>query len=84
MKSIKYSCQKLSEKEPFLGIYICLAEGIKNKRFTRETISRFFVQIMPKDEYDKYTKKDLINHLYILSNPIEDDKIGANLIDKQL
>jgi hypothetical protein len=68
MKSIEANYRKAQAKNPWLGEISCLGEAVKGKYFSRDTISRFFVKVIPKSEYDKYTKNSFIDQLADLSN----------------
>jgi hypothetical protein len=78
MKSIQINYNNIQRKNPNLGPYPCLSYAVRNKNFSRDTISRFFVKIIPKDEYDKFTKNDYIDQLTALSNLAVEHKIGVN------
>ena len=59
-----------------------MAIAVRGRNFTRDTISRFFVKIMPKDEYDKHTKKSYVDQLAALSNSAEEHEIGVTNSDR--
>lgn len=79
MRSLERVLKKIKDKNPFWSDYICFAEAIKKRSFSKETIRRYFNKLVDKNEYDKKDKKDILKHLLILtrkkSKAPEDDQI---------
>lgn len=68
MRSIKSTFNKIQNKQPALGSFCVLAESVKNRRFTKDSISRMFTKLVNKEEYLKEERKNLIKYLVYLSN----------------
>ncbi len=78
MKSIKRVFEKIKIEHPYWSDYTCFSKTISGKRFSRETISRYFNKLVEKDDYSKRDKKDTLEWLFSLSqgskNRSEDDQ----------
>lgn len=75
MRSIERRFKNMAEKKPFWSSYICFAEAIKGQKFTKPMISRWFSKLVEKDDYLKNDKKQILEQLEDLSNPIEDTQL---------
>lgn len=73
MRSIERRFNNFQLKNPNLSSYINFAKAVKNQRFTREMIARWFNKLVEKDDYDQKDKRNLLARLTELSNPIEDN-----------
>jgi len=74
MKSIERRYKKIEVKKPRWSSYICFAEAVKDQHFSRQAISRWFSKLVEKNDYARSDKKQILNHLEDLSNPVEDDR----------
>ena len=74
MRSVERRYKNIEERNPFWSSYICFAEAVKNQHFNRQAISRWFGKLVEKDDYARSDKKQILNHLEDLSNPVEDDR----------
>jgi len=52
--------------------YIAFAGSIKKQRFTFDSISRNFSQLVEKNDYREEERVALLKELYLLSNPVEE------------
>ncbi len=77
MRSIQNTYNTLKIRRPEHGSYLCLAESIKGRKFSRKSLVRAFKEIMPENEYCKSETTRLINHLEYLTNRVEEVEIGA-------
>ena len=68
MRSIERSYKKITNKNPNLGTYLCLAQVVKNSKYSRKSLVKAFKKFMPKDEYAKSEQKELIDYLEYLTN----------------
>ena len=68
MKSIQRRFNKITEKNPYWGSYICLSEAVKGQKFSKDMIHRWFKKLVKKEEYEKREKTGLLIHLENLSN----------------
>lgn len=71
MRSIKARYQNIQDKNINLGEYICLAKAVMYKKFSRKSILKSFNEIMPKEDYLKSERKELVNHLESLAKLTE-------------
>jgi len=72
MKSLKTYLSKQDSDN--LSSYIKFTRAIKGKKFTRESLYKNFNKLVEKDDYEQDDKRLLIDHLYFLSNPLEEAK----------
>lgn len=70
MKSIKRNFESAREKRPAWSSYVCFAEAVKGKGFSKEAIRRWFNKLVEKDDYAKNEKKALLENLVRLSSPV--------------
>lgn len=66
MKSLERRFKKIQDENPALGDYICFARAITGQNFSERIITFWFNKLVPKDDYLKEEKKDLIKHLMSL------------------
>ena len=72
MKSIERRFDELVKKNPYWSTYICFCEAIRNQKFSKKIISRWFYKLVDKDDYFiEDGMKGLMDHLYKLSNPVK-------------
>lgn len=67
MKTIKEWMDEIAKKRPSLGNYIGLAEWVKMNKPTQAKINQMFELYVPKDQYVKSEKDELLTHLYGLA-----------------
>ena len=77
MKSIRSNFEKVSNKNPNLGSYCCLAITIKGKRFSRKSLTKAYYDLMPKDEYLRSESKAQIDHLCLITEMAEEGEKTA-------
>ncbi len=68
MRSIQTIYKKIQDKNPDTGAYLLLARSVLHKKFARKNLVQAFNKIVPKDDYDKSDRFELINHLEYLTN----------------
>lgn len=79
MLSIESNYKKIQARNPNLGTYPCLAQVVKDKKYSRKSLVKAFTKLMPKDEYVKSEQKGLIDYLENLTNLSEEGEIrGEN------
>ena len=67
MRSIERVFNKVRKENPYLSDYICFAEAVEGRNFSRQTIARYFNKLVDKDDYNSKEKKELLQHLFKLS-----------------
>jgi hypothetical protein len=67
MKSVKKVFNRISSENPYWSDYICFAEAVRGRKFSRKTIIRNFNSLVDKEEYAKSEKKEIIDFLVELS-----------------
>ena len=72
MRSIEANYQKIQTRNPNLGAYPCLAQVVRNKRYSRKSLVKAFNELMPESEYEKDEKKELIDYLENQTNLSEE------------
>lgn len=79
MKSIEKRFNKASKEYQYLSSYMCFTEAIKGQKFSKKMINIWFNKLVEKDDYSKKDKKELLRHLYLISNrPEEGEKWEKN------
>ena len=63
MRSLERVFNKTKQENPLWSDYICFAETVKERIFSRQTISQYFNRLVDKDEYIKKDKKTLLKQL---------------------
>lgn len=71
MKSIERIFNKVRKENPYLSDYLCFAEAVEGRNFSRQTIARYFNKLVDKDDYDSKDKKELLQQLFELSQGSE-------------
>lgn len=74
MKSLERNFNNISAKNPYLSSYMCFAEAVEGRRFSKRIIAFWFNKLVDKDDYDKRDKKELLRQLYPISNNAEESK----------
>ncbi len=72
MISIERNFNKIQAHNQNYGSYLCLAEAIKGKKYSRKSLVRNFIKLMPQNEYLKSEQKGLIDYLENLTNLSEE------------
>jgi predicted Ser/Thr protein kinase len=67
MKSVKRVFNRIRSENPYWSDYICFAEAIRGKKFSRKTIIRNFNSLVDKEDYARNEKKEIIDFLMELS-----------------
>jgi predicted Ser/Thr protein kinase len=67
MRSVKKVFNRIRGENPYWSDYICFAEAIRGKKFSRKTIIRNFNSLVDKEDYAKNEKREIIEHLVGLS-----------------
>lgn len=74
MKSIERRFRSIQEKNPGKSSLTCFSEAILYQGFTPKTISRNFHKIVEKDDFSRREKKQILEHLFSLSEYPHDDR----------
>jgi len=67
MRSVKRVFNKIRSGNPYWSDYICFAEAIRERRFSRKTIIHNFNILVNKEDYARSEKREIIEHLGELS-----------------
>jgi hypothetical protein len=67
MKSVRRVFNRIRSENPYWSDYICFAEAVRGRRFSRKTIIRNFNSLVDKEDYAKSEKKEIIDFLVELS-----------------
>ncbi len=74
MKSIQRNFNEVKRKCSHGSSYLCFIEVIKSKRFSKQTISRWFNKLVDPEDYEKNEKKDILRFLESITNMPEDNQ----------
>jgi hypothetical protein len=75
MRSIKANYEKAQARNQNLGVYSCLAQVVRSKKFSRKSLVKAFNELMPKDEYLESEKRELVDYLEEQTNLAEEGEI---------
>jgi hypothetical protein len=67
MRSLERVFNKIKQDNPLWSDYICFAETVNGKKFSRQTIRQYFNRLVDKHEYVEKDKKTLLKQLSELS-----------------
>lgn len=67
MRSLKRVFYKLRDKYPFWSDYLCFAEAVHGRNFSKRTIIRNFNALVDREDCVKVEKKQVIEFLVELS-----------------
>jgi hypothetical protein len=70
MRSIKRRFNNIAERNPNYSSYLCFAEAIKEQRFSKQMIQRWFNKLVDKNDYARSEKRGTVDFLVNLSNPV--------------
>jgi len=70
MKSLERRFKNIEKRMPAYSSFICFSEAVRNQKFSKETINRWFNKLVDKDDYAKEDKRALLVGLYLSSNPL--------------
>lgn len=74
MKSLERCFQNIAKRNPGWSSYLQFAEAIKNQKFSKEVVHRWFTKLVDKDDYDRKDKRAILAQLTELANSPEDDR----------
>jgi hypothetical protein len=63
MRSIKRRFNKVSKRNPFLSSLICFSEAIRDQKFSRQMIHRWFYELVENNEYENNDRKMIFDNL---------------------
>lgn len=72
MRNIKARFKKEEAKYPFHGSFIHLVKAVRGQCFSRQSLLKAFNNLIPKEEYNRSEKKELIDFLELITNTIEE------------
>ena len=78
-KSLKQYFLERNELHPELGAYINLCYTIHYSGASRRDILKAFNELIPKEEYDKEEKKELVDYLVLKAKDPEPENIVRNI-----
>lgn len=77
MNSIERRFRKIAESNQYWSAYVCLAEAVSGRKYNHKTIRKNFLKLVPKDDYEVDSERELIAELDRLSNPLMDVQNGG-------
>jgi uncharacterized protein YktA (UPF0223 family) len=67
MRSLKRIFDKVRERNHLWSDYMCFAEAVRGKKFSKKTIVRHFNSLLDRNDYAKSEKKEILRFLAELS-----------------
>ncbi|MHB8871033.1 MAG: hypothetical protein ACYC5G_01070 [Candidatus Doudnabacteria bacterium] len=74
MKSLRARFEAVKDKNTNYSDYLCFAEAIRGRKFSKLVIHRWFNLLVEKEDYNRVDKRDLLGYLVYISNKLEDDR----------
>jgi hypothetical protein len=74
MRSIQRRFNEIRLKNHNFSTYMSFARSIRDQKFSKDMISRWFNKLVDEDDYNKRDKKTLLDYLFKLSNGSEDNQ----------
>ena len=74
MRSIERRFNNIKKQNPKWSDYLCFAEAVKAKNFSKQMLHKWFAKLVDKNDYDRKDKKAILGQLEDLSNGVEDNK----------
>ena len=72
MRSIQRRFKGIEKKNRLASSYICFSQTVRDQKFNKQTISKWFTNLVDKNDYHKSEKLPLLRYLWKLSNCIEE------------
>jgi len=84
MRSIKYLFLEKQKENPNWGDFICLTEAVRNKGFSWKWLGIAIDELLPESaDYESSEKKQYLEFLYSVSNPLVEGKNrGGNALKR--
>lgn len=73
MRNIKSRFEAMTKKYPNHSSYLCFGRAVCGQNFSPRFISKFFDELVDKDDYDRSDKKEHIRHFLSLTNTSDGD-----------
>lgn len=77
MKSLERRFNNIAKKKLFWSSYIHFAEAVKEQKFSRPIIHRWFNKLVDKNDYARNEKRAILKHLENLSSCLRKAEIGV-------
>ena len=74
MRSIERRFNNIAKKNLCWSSYVCFAKTIKKRKFSKQTIHRWFYKLIDKNDYFWDERNIILFHLDNLTKPLEDNK----------
>lgn len=78
MKSLERRYKIRVDKKPYCSSLVNFSEAVAYQRFSKETIVKWFYELVDEEDYQKRDKDDIIAHLVWLSNTQKPAEEPAN------
>ncbi len=76
MKSLERRFKNIREKNKNWSSYLCFVNAIKEQRFSKQIIHRWFNKLVDKDDYAQNEKRAILADLINLPNAVRTTKIS--------
>ena len=70
MKSVQRRFLNIQEKKQGYSSYSVFAEAVARQKFSKDVLRRWFNKLVDKNDYVASEKKDILAHLYNLTNDV--------------
>jgi len=74
MKSLERRFRNIQKKCPFWSSFVCFYQAIQGQGFSRQTIHRWFIKLVEKDDYSRAEKRALLKNLDESEKDTEENK----------
>jgi len=70
MKSLERRFNNIAENFPIYSAFACLAQAVKGQNFSRKVVRKWFMKLVPKDDYSRDEARQLVSHLAEISKVV--------------
>ena len=67
MKSLERRFNNITEKFPIHSAFSCFAQAVKGQNFSRKVVRKWFIKLVPKDDYSPDEATQLVSYLAEIS-----------------
>ncbi len=71
MRSLKRVFENIKRENPNWSDYTCFCHAISGRGFSKKTVSRYFNELVDKNDYSRGEKKEVLERLFWLSQRAE-------------
>lgn len=82
MKSLERRFKSIQASNIYWATYLCFTEAVKAQSFSRQTIHRWFNELVNKADYARGEKKEILSFLTHLSTPLRTTRNKGEIVSE--